>query len=77
MSACLKHDFYFFGWAFRQATVPAYTMLFYWFIFRFFSGVGSLAYLNAGIGGVAYFAHIGGFAFGWLGTKPVGKVRAT
>lgn len=54
------------GWSMRQATVPAYFMLFYWFVIQLFAGVGSLAFLNANMGGVAYFAHLGGFVAGWL-----------
>lgn len=54
------------GWSVRQATVPAYFMLFYWFVIQFFVGVGSLAFVDQSQGGVAYFAHLGGFAVGWL-----------
>lgn len=64
-----------FGFAFRQTTVPAYFMLFYWFVFQIFSGVGSLAFMDPALGGVAYFAHIGGFAFGWLATKLVNAFK--
>lgn len=53
-----------FGWTFREATVPAYFLLFYWFLAQLFSGVGSLA-LPA-MAGIAYFAHIGGFLTGYL-----------
>jgi membrane associated rhomboid family serine protease len=46
--------------------LPAYLVLGLWFVFQLFSGVGSLAErINVG-GGVAYFAHIGGFAFGLI-----------
>jgi membrane associated rhomboid family serine protease len=55
-----------FGFLLRTATVPAYFMLFYWFVFQLFAGVGSLAYIDQSMGGVAYFAHIGGFAAGYL-----------
>ena len=54
------------GWAVRQVTVPAYFMLFYWLVIQFFAGVGSLAFMDPSMGGVAYFAHLGGFATGWL-----------
>ena len=54
------------GWSLRQTTVPAYFMLFYWFAAQLFTGVGSLAYQDEMMGGVAYFAHIGGFLAGWL-----------
>ncbi|MBN1263483.1 MAG: rhomboid family intramembrane serine protease [Candidatus Pacebacteria bacterium] len=57
------------GWVFRRATVPAFVMLIYWFILQLFSTIGSLATLGYETGGVAYFAHIGGFACGWLGMR--------
>lgn len=44
-----------------RATVPAYTMLLYWFVFQFFQGLGSLSIEG---GGIAFFAHIGGFITG-------------
>ncbi len=43
--------------------ISASVMLFYWFFTQLFVGVGSLAV--AAIGGVAWFAHIGGFITGW------------
>ncbi|KKU64098.1 MAG: hypothetical protein UX87_C0008G0003 [Candidatus Amesbacteria bacterium GW2011_GWA1_47_16] len=49
-----------FGWL-QEASVPAYTMLFYWFVLQLFSGAGSL---GAAGGGIAYFAHVGGFVTG-------------
>lgn len=55
-----------FGWALRRITVPAYFMLFYWFVFQLFSVAGSLAFMDKMTGGVAYFAHIGGFLAGYL-----------
>lgn len=47
--------------------IPAGFMLFYWFFTQLFSGVGSLALPAAG--GVAFFAHVGGFATGWAIAK--------
>jgi rhomboid family protein len=47
-------------------TLPAYVVLGLWFVLQLFSGVGSLgSKVNVG-GGIAFFAHIGGFAFGAL-----------
>ena len=43
--------------------VPAYMLLTFWFIIQLI--FGALAY-NPEAGGVAFFAHIGGFAFGYL-----------
>lgn len=57
-----------FGLYMQRASVPAYTMLFYWFVAQLFSGVGSLA-IPAG-GGIAYFAHIGGFIAGYGSLLP-------
>jgi hypothetical protein len=37
-----------------------------WFVLQIFSGVGSLASRIGSGGGVAFFAHIGGFVFGAL-----------
>ncbi|MBI2984140.1 MAG: rhomboid family intramembrane serine protease [Candidatus Kerfeldbacteria bacterium] len=48
------------------SSVPASFMLGYWILFQFFGGFGSLGLAG---GGVAYFAHIGGFALGYLLTR--------
>lgn len=52
----------FFGYFIRLIPVPALFYLGLWFVMQFFSGVASLG--AATQGGVAYFAHIGGFAAG-------------
>ena len=44
--------------------VPAYLFLGIWLLLQLFNGLGSLGPEFAGTGGVAYFAHIGGFAVG-------------
>ncbi|MGB9612541.1 MAG: rhomboid family intramembrane serine protease, partial [Bryobacteraceae bacterium] len=44
--------------------VPAVFILGYWFLLQFFSGVGSIGYSHVSQGGVAWFAHIGGFLAG-------------
>ncbi len=44
--------------------LPALLVLAAWFALQAVSGVGALAEPVAGGGGVAYFAHIGGFIFG-------------
>ena len=51
---------------FTTAEIPAAFVLLYWFAIQFFSGVGSLASQDYSGGGVAYFAHIGGFLLGML-----------
>ena len=46
--------------------IPAVFLLGFWFVLQFFAGAATLG-ANAGEqGGVAYFAHIGGFLFGVL-----------
>ena len=54
------------GFAFQRSTVPARMMLLYWIFFQLISGLGSFGIQG---GGVAYLAHIGGFAFGYLTVK--------
>jgi membrane associated rhomboid family serine protease len=47
--------------------IPAAIILVYWFILQFFSGIGSVGYSQASQGGgVAFFAHIGGFIAGMI-----------
>jgi membrane associated rhomboid family serine protease len=45
--------------------IPAAFLLLYWFAIQFFSGVGSVGYSTSD-GGVAWFAHVGGFIAGML-----------
>ena len=45
--------------------VPAWAMLVWWFVIQFFSGLGSLATTNYS-GGIAWYAHVGGFVAGML-----------
>ena len=47
---------------FFTVQIPAVLMLGYWFLIQFFSGVASLGVSNQG--GVAWWAHIGGFLLG-------------
>jgi membrane associated rhomboid family serine protease len=59
---------------FTTIEVPAWVMLIYWFAIQFTSGVGSIAYSHAaeGGGGVAFFAHVGGFLAGALLVNAMG-----
>jgi membrane associated rhomboid family serine protease len=52
---------------FTIAEISAGFMLGYWIILQIISGLGMLG--GPEMGGVAYFAHIGGFAFGFLMAK--------
>ena len=46
--------------------IPASLMLIYWFFTQAFNGVASIVTSTASIGGVAYIAHVAGFASGFL-----------
>jgi len=56
----------------HRVNLPASIMLLYWFIIQLVSGVTSLP--TASLGGVAFFAHAGGFIAGWLIAK---KLKTT
>ena len=49
---------------FTTIEIPAYIILLYWLLLQFFSGAASIASTDQALGGVAWFAHIGGFAAG-------------
>jgi len=58
--------------------LPAVLILGLWFVLQFFSGIGSLGIPDAqDVGGVAYFAHIGGFASGMILIYVMGGFRRT
>jgi membrane associated rhomboid family serine protease len=46
--------------------VPAWLYLGGWFLYQFFESNYSLRHVHAGGGGVAFFAHVGGFLFGFI-----------
>jgi membrane associated rhomboid family serine protease len=46
--------------------LPAWFMLVYWFALQLYGGVGSIGTAQASQGGVAFFAHLGGFVAGIL-----------
>lgn len=51
---------------FTTMEIPAWLILLYWFALQFFNGVGTVGQSHLGQGGVAWFAHIGGFLAGIL-----------
>jgi len=56
--------------------IPAVVLLGFWFVLQLFSGVGSLGVRDAqDLGGVAYFAHIGGFVSGMILIVLMGGTR--
>ena len=50
--------------------VPAILVLGSWFVYQFFFGVASLSQMDMQIGGIAFFAHVGGFVAGMILIKP-------
>ena len=55
----------FFGF-YDIVVLPAWFFLGYWFLIQLLSGFGSLVTFDINQGGVAWFAHIGGFLFGYI-----------
>ena len=52
------------GWWWQRVELPAYVMILYWFVIQVVSGLASAG--RAAGGGVAWWAHIGGFVAGVL-----------
>ena len=52
----------FLGFFIRMAVIPAFIIIVYWFVIQFIFGLASLG--GTAEGGVAWFAHIGGFLGG-------------
>jgi membrane associated rhomboid family serine protease len=55
----------FLGFFYQLIDVPAIVVLVFWFLLQLIDGIASLGVTDVG-GGVAFFAHIGGFVFGAL-----------
>lgn len=53
--------------------LPSWFFLGYWFVLQVFSGLGSLVTFDIQQGGVAWFAHIGGFVYGVYVAKKIKK----
>jgi rhomboid family protein len=58
---------FFFGPTF---VLPAVLFLGWWFLLQFFNGTLSLGTRGPGFSGVAWWAHVGGFLFGFLCCLP-------
>ncbi len=50
----------------HRIVLPSWIFLGYWFVLQVISGVGSLSSIDVNGGGVAFFAHIGGFVAGYV-----------
>jgi membrane associated rhomboid family serine protease len=72
--------FLFLGPLTRIRRVSALVFIGIWFVTQFFNGVAALGVATAETGGVAYWAHIGGFVAGlvaaWLYRKTSGQERS-
>lgn len=55
----------FFGFFWRTIYIPASVFLIFWFLMQTFNGMAALAASHA-VGGVAWWAHIGGFILGMV-----------
>jgi membrane associated rhomboid family serine protease len=67
----------FLGFFYQLIDVPAIVVLVFWFVLQLIDGITSLGMTDAS-GGVAFFAHIGGFVFGavvGLVIRVVGRSR--
>jgi membrane associated rhomboid family serine protease len=66
----------FLGFFYQLIQIPAAIVLGFWFVLQLLDGIGSLGMTQGG--GVAFFAHIGGFLFGafvaWL-LRSLGRAR--
>jgi membrane associated rhomboid family serine protease len=60
------HVLIFVGFFFTRLVVPAFLMLGYWFLIQLLGGIPALA---GAAGGVAFWAHVGGFAAGVILSK--------
>jgi membrane associated rhomboid family serine protease len=68
----------FLGFFYQLIDVPAVVVLVFWFVLQLIDGIASLGVTDSGGGGVAFFAHIGGFVFGafvGLVLRAVGRRR--
>ncbi len=65
------HTIIFLGFFIQAVRVPAKILLVFWFAMQIIFGLPSL--MGPSQGGVAWFAHVGGFAFGWLYFKLTNK----
>ena len=63
------HTFVFLGFYMTTIALPAFVMLGYWFVLQLVGGLPALAQNSAG--GVAFWAHIGGFLAGVVLVYPM------
>ena len=54
------------GWFWETVEIPAFIFLGFWFLLQWFQGLTTIGQV-ADVGGVAFWAHIGGFVSGMIG----------
>lgn len=64
----------FLGFFYQLIDVPAMLVLGFWFVLQVIDGLTSLGMVDSNTGGVAFFAHIGGFAAGALAARVLGRI---
>ena len=64
------HTLIFLGFLITRASIPAVIMLGYWFVIQVVGGIPSLA---SNHGGIAFWAHVGGFVMGLILVKPFSR----
>ncbi len=67
----------FLGFFYQLIAVPAVVVLGFWFVLQVIDGLGSLGATTGIGGGVAFFAHIGGFVLGVLVALPFRRAGRT
>ncbi len=55
------------GFFWERIEVPAFIFLGLWFLLQWFQGLMAIGQLDANVGGVAFWAHVGGFIGGMIG----------
>jgi membrane associated rhomboid family serine protease len=65
----------FLGFFYQLIEVPALLVLGFWFVLQLIDGIASLGLSSAAEGGVAFFAHIGGFVVGLVITLAIRSRR--
>lgn len=63
----------FLGWF---VNLPAVVYLGFWFLLQVFSGINEMSSGATATGGVAWWAHIGGFVFGLILARPLARRKA-
>jgi membrane associated rhomboid family serine protease len=65
----------FLGFFYQLIDVPAVLVLGFWFVLQVIDGIASIGLVESNTGGVAFFAHIGGFVAGALVARVLLRVR--